>query len=228
LRTRRTRSKTDAIFRFPHTIPISTRTFDILDTNHNDLGWLDTQKITADFRSKELILPAMDLIRENPEFRYSMECVAYLREFLDRHPERREEMAQLMRARKFVWGASYVENLEVHVGPENLVRQFYLGRRWLHKNFTGVDSVFYCKTDPPCMTQQMPQILAKAGIKYAIQGRFPWGFYNWEAPDGSSVFVFAFRYASAHGLPDPKGNEAGSAPQPNARTTTGRANCLHR
>jgi alpha-mannosidase len=182
-------------------------TFDILDTNHNDLGWLDTQKITADFRSKELILPAMDLIRENPEFRYSMECVAYLREFLDRHPERREEMAQLMRARKFVWGASYVENLEVHVGPENLVRQFYLGRRWLHKNFTGVDSVFYCKTDPPCMTQQMPQILAKAGIKYAIQGRFPWGFYNWEAPDGSSVFVFAFRYASAHGLPDPKGNE---------------------
>jgi len=35
-------------------------TFDILDTNHNDLGWLDTQKITADFRSKELILPAMD------------------------------------------------------------------------------------------------------------------------------------------------------------------------
>ena len=182
-------------------------TFDILDTNHNDLGWLDTQKITADFRSKELILPAMDLIREHPEFRYSMECVAYLREFLDRHPERREEMAQLMRDRKFVWGASYVENLEVHVGPENLVRQFYLGRRWLHKNFPGVDSIHYCKTDPPAMTGQMPQILAKAGIKYAIQGRFPWGFYNWEAPDGSRVFVFAFRYASAHGLPDPKGNQ---------------------
>jgi alpha-mannosidase len=182
-------------------------TFDILDTNHNDLGWLDTQKITADFRSKELILPAMDLIREHPEFRYSMECVAYLREFLDRHPERRDEMAQLMRTRKFVWGASYVENLEVHVGAENLVRQFYLGRRWLHKNFPGVDSVVYIKTDPPAMTRQMPQILAKAGIKYAIQGRFPWGFYNWEAPDGTRIFVFAFRYASAHGLPNPKGNQ---------------------
>ena len=182
-------------------------TFDILDTNHNDLGWLDTQKITADFRSAELILPAMDLIREHPDFRYSMECVAYLREFLDRHPERREEMAQLMRDRKFVWGASYVENLEVHVGPENLVRQFYLGRRWLRKNFPGVDSIHYCKTDPPAMTRQMPQILAKAGIKYVIQGRFPWGFYNWEAPDGSQVFVFAFRYAGVHGLPNPKGNQ---------------------
>ena len=182
-------------------------TFDILDTNHNDLGWLDTQKITADFRSKELILPAMDLMREHPEFRYSMECVAYLREFLDRHPERREEMAQLMRTRKFVWGASYVENLEVHVGIEKVVRQFYQGRRWLRKNFPGSDSVYYCKTDPPGMTRQMPQILAKAGIKYAVQGRFPWGFYNWEAPDGSNVFVFAFRYGSTHLLPDPKGNQ---------------------
>jgi len=44
-----------------------------------------------------------------------------LTEFLDRHPERREEMARLMREKKFVWGGSYVENLEVRVGPENLV-----------------------------------------------------------------------------------------------------------
>ena len=105
--------------------------FDFFTTNHNDLGWLDTQQVTADYRSAELILPAMDLLKKYPEFRYSMECVAYLQEFLDRHPERREEMAQLMREKRFVWGASYVENLEVHVGAEKLVRQFYLGRRWL-------------------------------------------------------------------------------------------------
>ncbi len=104
-------------------------TFDLLAANHNDLGWLDTQKITADYRSAELILPAMEIIKQYPDFRYSMESVAYLIEFLERHPEKRQEMAQLMRARKFVWGASYVQNLEVHVGPEKLVRQFYLGRR---------------------------------------------------------------------------------------------------
>jgi hypothetical protein len=37
-------------------------TFDLLCTNHNDLGWLDTQAVTADYRSAELILPAMRLL----------------------------------------------------------------------------------------------------------------------------------------------------------------------
>ena len=182
-------------------------TFDFLCTNHNDLGWLDTQAVTADYRSAELILPAMQLLKENPEFRYSMECVTYLIEFLERHPEKREEMAQLMREGRFTWGASYVENLEVHVGPENLVRQFYLGRKWLRKNFPGVDSRYYVKTDPPAMTWQMPQILAKAGVPYVVQGRFTWGFYHWEAPEGSTVFVFAYRYGDPRGLPNPKGNQ---------------------
>ncbi len=70
-------------------------TFDLLATNHNDLGWLDTQKVTADYRSAELILPAMEIMKKYPDFRYSMESVAYLIEFLERHPEKREEMAQL-------------------------------------------------------------------------------------------------------------------------------------
>jgi len=180
-------------------------TFDILTTNHNDLGWLDTQKATADYRSAELILPAMEILKKYPDFRYSMESVIYLTEFLDRHPEKRQEMAQLMRERKFVWGASYVQNLEGHVGPEKLVRQFYLGRRWLRKNFPGCDTIHYCKTDPPTMTWQMPQILRKAGVKYVLQGRFPWGFYNWEGPDGSRILVFAIRYANP--LLNPKGND---------------------
>ena len=181
--------------------------FNFLCTNHNDLGWLDTQAVTADYRSAELILPAMALLKENPDFRYSMESVVYLREFLERHPEKREEMAVLMKERRFTWGASYVQCQEGHVGPEKLVRQFYLGRRWLKKNFPGADSIYYFKTDPPSMTIQMPQILRKAGVKYVIQGRFPWGFYNWEGLDGTNVFVFAFRYADPKKLLNPKRNK---------------------
>jgi alpha-mannosidase len=181
--------------------------FNLLTTNHNDLGWLDTQPVTADYRSAELVLPAMDLLKKYPDFRYSMESVIYLMEFLDRHPEKRDEMAQLMREGRFTWGCSYVQNLEVRVGPENLIRQFYLGRRWLKKNFPGADTRHYFKTDPAGMTWQMPQILTKAGIKYVIQGRFPWGFYNWEGPEGSRIFVFAFRYGDPRLLPNPKGNQ---------------------
>ena len=181
-------------------------TFDILHTNHNDLGWLNTQAITADYRSKEIILPAMDLMKENPEFKYTMESIEYLKEFLERHPERKEEMVQLMREKRFVFGASYIQNLQVHVGQEKLIRQFYLGRRWLLENFPECDTRFYMNTDVPGLTYQLPQILKKSGIDYMIQGRMAWGFYYWEGLDGTSIPMFAFRYAAPYGLMNPVDN----------------------
>ncbi len=181
-------------------------TFEFLCTNHNDLGWLNTPEKTADYRSSSLILPALELMREYPEFLYSMESTAYLMEFLDRHPEKRDEMAERMRQRRFTWGASYVQLLQLSAGPEKLVRQFYFGRRWLRKTFPGVDTHFYIQSDPPNMSLQMPQVLAKAGVKYCLLGRLPFGFYNWQSPDGSSVLVRGIRYLDAATLLDPKDN----------------------
>lgn len=181
-------------------------TFNILNTNHNDLGWLNTQAITADYRSTELILPAMDLMKKHPEFKYTMESIEYLKEFLERHPERKEEMARLLKEKRFVFGASYIQALQVHVGPEKLVRQFYYGRRWLLENFPGCDTRFYMNTDVPGFTYQLPQILKKSGIDYMIQGRMAWGFYNWEGLDGTSIPMFAFRYAVPYGLMNPVNN----------------------
>ncbi len=181
-------------------------TFEFLCTNHNDLGWLNTPEKTADYRSSALIMPALEQLREYPEFLYSMESTAYLMEFLDRHPEKRGEMAERMRQRRFTWGASYVQLLQLSAGPEKLVRQFYFGRRWLKTTFPGVDTHFYIQSDPPNMSLQMPQILAKAGIKYCLLGRLPFGFYNWQSPDGSSVLTRGFLYVDASTLLDPKGN----------------------
>jgi alpha-mannosidase len=181
-------------------------TFSLNCTNHNDLGWLNTQALTADFRSSDLIVPALGLLKEYPEFLYSMECTAYLMEFLARHPEMRDEMVANMRSRRFTWGASYVECQEAHVGAEKLARQFYFGRLWLKNTFPGIDTTFYVKTDPPSMTLQMPQILTKAGVKYCIQGRMPYGFYNWVAPDGSTVLVYGYHYVDPMRLLDPKDN----------------------
>jgi alpha-mannosidase len=56
------------------------------------------------------------------------------------------------------------------------------------------------------MTLQMPQILAKAGVKYCIQGRLPYGFYNWVGPDGSSVLVYGYHYVDPMRLLNPKDN----------------------
>ena len=181
-------------------------TFDILNTNHNDLGWLNTQAITADYRSSELIGPAMDLMKKDPDFKYSMESVEYLKEFLERNPGRKEEIAQLMRENRFAFGASYIQALQVQVGQEKLIRQFYLGRRWLLENFPGCDTRFFINTDVPGLTYQLPQILKKSGIDYIVQGRMAWGFYYWKGLDGTSIPMFAFRYASPYGLMNPVNN----------------------
>ena len=118
----------------------------------------------------------MNLMKTDPEFKYTMESVEYLKEFLVRNPGRKEEMAKLMREKRFAFGASYIQNLQVQVGQEKLIRQFYYGRRWLLENFPGCDTRFYMNTDVPGLTYQLPQILKKSGIDYIVQGRMAWGF----------------------------------------------------
>ncbi len=180
--------------------------FNILSTNHNDLGWLYTPPLTADYRSDELIAPALDLIRDHPEFKYHMESVEYLKEFLVRHPERSGEIAQRMREGRFEFGASYTQNLPFHVGQEKLIRHFYYGRRWLLENFPGCNTRFYSNVDVPGMSSQFPQILKKCGVDYIVQGRFPWGFYYWEGLDGTAVPLFALRYTGFSRLLNPVNN----------------------
>ena len=175
----------------------------IIATNHNDLGWLNTQALTALYRADTLIAPALNLMKTNPEFKYSMESIEYLKEFLRIHPERKDELIQRIREKRFSFGASYVQNLQAHVGQEKLVRQFYYGRRWLKETFPGCDTHFYINTDVPGFTYQLPQVLKKCGIDYVIQGRFPWGFYYWQGLDGTYIDVFAFRYGAESRMINP-------------------------
>ena len=179
---------------------------DIISTNHNDLGWLDIQSKTADYRSNILIAPALDLMKNDSDYKYTMESVEYLKEFFIRHPERKEEIIKCIREKRFAYGASYTQLLQVHVGQENLVRQFYLGKRWFKENFTGCDTHFYINTDVPGITYQLPQILRKSGVDYIVQGRFPWGFYYWQGLDGTRIKMFAFRYGDDSKLINPKNN----------------------
>ncbi len=74
---------------------------------------------------------------------------------------------------------------------ESLIRQFYLGKKWLQENFNGYTSDTYFNADVPGRTLQMPQILARSGIKNLLATRHEKGFYNWFSPDGSSVSMFS-------------------------------------
>ncbi|MHC4348377.1 MAG: glycoside hydrolase family 38 N-terminal domain-containing protein [Planctomycetota bacterium] len=166
----------------------------LISSSHQDIAWMDSpQQCIAD-RDERLITPLLERLERDPAFAYDMENVLCLREYLQRHPERKARIAKYMRQGRLTWGASYNAPYEEMYGGEALVRQFHQGRLWLTREFPDSDTVTYWNVDVPGRTLQMPQILAKSGVRHTIISRHAPGLFRWLAPDGSAVNV----YSSGH------------------------------
>ena len=114
-----------------------------------------------------------------------------LREYLERHPDAQEKLTELLNRKLLSVGATYNCPYEDMYGAEDLVRQLYLGKLWVKKNFGGYDSKVYWNVDVPGKTLQFPQILKKAGVEYMIISRHAKSMTHWASPDGSSVFTYS-------------------------------------
>jgi len=173
----------------------------LIASSHNDIAYLDDPRGTADFRSENLILPALDLMNTDDSFALDVETTLYLKEFLERHPERIDEIRRRVEQKRLGFGGRYTQFYEALFGGEALARQMYFGRKWLRKTLGGAcDTRVVWDTDVPQRTLQSPQVFAKAGIKYLMIGRFPTpGIHVWEAPDGSSVIFDTYLYSSGWG-----------------------------
>jgi len=184
-------------------------TFYLLASSHNDIAYLDDPRGTADFRSESLILPALELMRTDDSFCLDIETTLYLKEFLDRHPERLDEVRQRVRERRLSFGGRYTQFYEAVFGGEALARQMYFGRKWLKRTLgDGCDTHIVWDTDVPQRTLQSPQVFAKSGIRYLMIGRFPTpGIHRWESPDGSGVTFNTYLYASGWAPPAGKPTE---------------------
>ena len=51
---------------------------------------MDTPEYCRTERIEDIIIPALDIMREDPNFTFEMEQTLNLMEFLEAHPERRE------------------------------------------------------------------------------------------------------------------------------------------
>ncbi|MFA5263273.1 MAG: glycosyl hydrolase-related protein [Opitutaceae bacterium] len=160
------------------------------NSSHQDTAWMDTPAECRKFRIEQNILPALERMRQEPDYTFCMEGTLHLMEFLAAHPEMREEIAQRMKEGRFEWGATYNQPYESWFSGEELVRETYYGRRWLRKNFPGCEAKVAFNPDPPARALQMQQILAKAGIPYLFISRYHEGLYRWHSPDGSSVLAY--------------------------------------
>ncbi len=162
----------------------------IISSSHQDIAWMNTPDSCRHERIYDIINPAMKMMETDKEYAFGMEQTLNLMEFLDEFPNRKSEVIKLYREGRFTWGATLNQPYEGLESGEQLVRQTYFGRKWIRENLPGCDDVTAYNIDVPGRTLQMPQILAKSGIKNLFISRMREGLYDWYSPDGSKIFTY--------------------------------------
>lgn len=165
-------------------------TISIVSSSHQDIAWMDSIKACEKFRDEKMLTPVLNIMKSNPDFCFSVENSLSLSEYLARQPERYDEILKYTKEGRLEWGATYNCPYESMYDGEALIRQTYLGRKWLKKMLPGCDFITAWNVDVPARALQMPQILAKSGIKYLNFSRFEPGIYKWYSPDGSSILAW--------------------------------------
>ncbi len=159
----------------------------IVSSSHQDIAWMDTPEKCVEFRDVNMITPALKRMAENAEFKFCVENAMNLYEYLERHPDRFDEIKKFTESGQLEWGANYNQPYEGMYDGEALIRQTYLGKKRLQKMIPGGNYSCAWDEDVPARVTQRPQMFAKAGIKYLQFSRFEPGLYNWYSPDGSYI-----------------------------------------
>src|SRR5262249_34871383 len=141
------------------------------------------------------ILKALSLLRKYPEFKFTLDQVAYFKPFLERYPEEaaafRNYVAQ---GRLQIVGGMDVMPDVVKPGGELFVRQMQFGKRYCREQL-GVDVTVAWLLDTFGHHPQLPQLLRQAGYKsfWFCRGvpnhNLPSEFL-WRGIDGTEISAF--------------------------------------
>ncbi|HBH82269.1 MAG TPA: alpha-mannosidase [Bacteroidales bacterium] len=160
-------------------------------TTHQDLGWVDEVEKCVILRDTLWMTPYLKRLKEDPSFKMDIEQTSIIVEYLNRHPDKKAEIQKGLDEGRILIGATYTQPYEEMFSGESLIRQLYLGKKWLTSNFNGYKSDTYYNSDVPGRTLQMSQILAKSGVKNMFVSRHEKGVFDWYSPDNSKVTMFS-------------------------------------
>ena len=173
----------------------------VISSSHQDIAWMDSIEACIDYRDRMVITPALERLRKNASFKFSVEDALSLKEYIQRHPSSLPEILRFTKEGRLEWGATYKQPYESMYSGEALIRQAYLGRKWLKKMLPGCDFRTYWNEDVPGRSLQMPQILSKSGIPFMHFSRHQPGIYRWFSPDGSYITCFSPGQYDEAGIP---------------------------
>jgi hypothetical protein len=193
---------------FSQTVPHPTappartpiKTIYVIPSSHWDLGFLaPPEEILT--RVKPHIDEVIQNAKADPEFRWTIESVWQIREWLARthDPLEIKDFVDLVNKGQIQISAVFGSMHTEFMGAEALNRIAY-DMKALEKQL-GVKTDFAMMDDVPGFTSRLPQVLARSGVRYFATGSnlFLFGgtsltpgkmpFY-WESPDGSRVLTW--------------------------------------
>ena len=173
-------------------------TIRIIGNSHIDMAWLwpwtETVEVVRNtFRS------ALDLMREYPEFKFTMSSARTYEWMEEKYPDLFHEIERRVKEGRWeIVGGMWVEpDLNMPAG-ESLTRQILVGKRYFRQKF-GVDTKIGWNPDSFGYNAQLPQIYKKSGMDYFVTQKllwahefttFPYKLFWWEAPDGSRLLTY--------------------------------------
>jgi alpha-mannosidase len=163
----------------------------LMNSSHQDLAWMDFLEKCIIERDTMLMTPLLKAALKDPGYRFDIEDVLMIKEYIGRHPETKDDIVSLLKAGRLTCGSTYQMPYEEMYSGESLIRQFYLGARWVKENLDGYFPDTYWNPDVPGRTMQMAQIMSKSGTKNLIMSRHKKGVFKWYSPDGSFVYAYS-------------------------------------
>ncbi|MPZ96775.1 MAG: alpha-mannosidase [Propionibacteriales bacterium] len=166
----------DVVYLVPHT--------------HWDREWYEPfQRFRL--RLVRLVDEVLDRAEAEPGFRFTMDGqMAAVDDYLEVRPDNRERVAALVRQGRLAVGPWQILLDEFLCSGENIVRNLETG--WLAAEALGAVMPVGYLPDMFGHCAQMPQILARAGLRHAciwrgVPATVETHAFRWRAPDGSSV-----------------------------------------
>ncbi len=154
------------------------------------------------------ILKAMKLLKEQPDYRFVLDQVAYVKPFLERYPDQERDFRRFLAEGRLqlVGGLDVMPDVNMP-GGETFVRQMQYGKRYYREQL-GVDVTTGWLLDTFGHHAQIPQLLALAGFKSFWCQRgvnrpdHPSEFL-WEGIDGTRIpaFWLPYSYGLIYGTP---------------------------
>lgn len=141
------------------------------------------------------IITALKLLKEYPEYRFTLDQVNYIRPFLERYEEEGKAFRQFIAEGRLeiVGGTDTMHDTNIPSG-ESIVRQMLYGKTYLRREL-GVDVTVGWGIDTFGHSAQMPQLLRLAGYKslWFVRGvpnrQMPSEFF-WQGIDGTQIPAF--------------------------------------